>query len=64
MNQKRITDNLDALLDVLPLAIRHAVEVANQKENLLEIILDLGRVPTARFADRELILRETEVTRA
>jgi stage III sporulation protein SpoIIIAA len=64
MNQKRITDNLDALLDVLPLAIRHAVEVANQKENLLEIILDLGRVPTARFVDRELILRETEVTRA
>ncbi len=64
MNQKRITDDLDALLDVLPLNIRHAVEAANQKEDLLEIILDLGRVPTARFVEQEVILRETEVTRA
>jgi stage III sporulation protein SpoIIIAA len=64
MNQKRITDDLDALLDVLPLNIRHAVEAANQKEYLLEIILDLGRVPTARFVEEEIILRETEVTRA
>ena len=64
MNQKRITDDLDALLDVLPLNIRHAVEAANQKEYLLEIILDLGRVPTARFVEQEIILRDTEVTRA
>ena len=62
--QKRITDDLDALLDVLPLNIRHAVEAANQKENLLEIILDLGRVPTARFVEQEIILRDSEVTRA
>ena len=62
--QKRITDDLDALLDVLPLNIRHAVEVGNRKEDLLEIILDLGRVPTARFVDEEIVLRDTEVTRA
>ncbi len=62
--QKRITDDLDALLDVLPLNVRHAVEAANRKEDLLEIILDLGRVPTARFVDQEIILRDTEVTRA
>lgn len=64
MTQKRITDDLDALLDVLPLNIRHAVEAANQKEDLLEIILDLGRVPTARFVEQEIILRDTEVARA
>ncbi|MDQ2690922.1 MAG: AAA family ATPase [Chloroflexota bacterium] len=64
MTQLKITDDLDALLDVLPLDIRHAVEKANDTENLLEIILDLGRVPTARFVDREINLRETEVTRA
>ncbi|MBI5933943.1 MAG: AAA family ATPase [Chloroflexi bacterium] len=64
MNQKRITDNLDAMLDVLPPTIRHAVEAANQKEYLLEIILDLGRVPTARFVENEIILSEKEVTRA
>jgi stage III sporulation protein SpoIIIAA len=64
MTQLKITDDLDALLDVLPLDIRHAVERANDTENLLEIILDLGRVPTARFVDHEISLRETEVTRA
>ena len=64
MTQLKITDDLDALLDVLPLDIRHAVEKANDTENLLEIILDLGRVPTARFVDHEISLRETEVTRA
>jgi stage III sporulation protein SpoIIIAA len=62
MTQLKITDDLDALLDVLPLDIRHAVERANDTENLLEIILDLGRVPTARFVDHEINLRETEVT--
>ncbi len=62
--QKRITDDLDALLDVLPPPVRHAVEVANNSENLLEIILDLGRVPTARFVEQEIPLSEKEVTRA
>jgi stage III sporulation protein SpoIIIAA len=64
MTQLKITDDLDALLDVLPLDIRHAVEKANDSDNLLEIILDLGRIPTSRFVDREINIRETEVTRA
>src|SRR5215204_6942462 len=64
MTQLKITDDLDALLEVLPLDIRHAVEKANDSDNLLEIILDLGRVPTARFVDHEISLRETEVTHA
>src|SRR5687768_5872149 len=64
MTQLKITDDLDALLDVLPLDIRHTVERANDSDNLLEIILDLGRIPTARFVDHEINLRENEVTRA
>ncbi|HXF83772.1 MAG TPA: R3H domain-containing nucleic acid-binding protein [Anaerolineales bacterium] len=64
MTHLKITDDLEALLDVLPPDIRHAVERANDSENLLEIILDLGRVPTARFVDHEINLRDTEVTRA
>src|SRR5512135_1872021 len=63
MTQLKITDDLEALLQVLPLDIRRAVEKANNSENLLEIILDLGRVPTARFVDKEITLRDTEVTR-
>ena len=63
MTQRHITDDLDALLDVLPSNVRHAVEKTNDSDNLLEIILDLGRVPTARFVEREVILRDAEVTR-
>jgi stage III sporulation protein SpoIIIAA len=64
MTQLKITDDLDALLDVLPLDIRRAVEKADNIENLLEIILDLGRIPTVRFVDNEVNLRDSEVTRA
>lgn len=63
MSHLRITDDLEALLAVLPEDIRHAVEQADDSDNLLEVILDLGRVPTARFVDREIVLREREVTR-
>jgi len=63
MTQLKITDDLEALLDVLPLDVRHAVEKADNSDNLLEIILDLGRIPTVRFVDGELALRDSEVTR-
>ncbi|MEP7133496.1 MAG: R3H domain-containing nucleic acid-binding protein [Chloroflexota bacterium] len=64
MTQHKITDDLDALLDVLPANIRHAVEQANNSDYLLEVILDLGRVPTARFVENELVLSSKELTRA
>lgn len=62
-HQRRITDDLDALLGVLPTNIVEAVHKANNYDKLLEIILDLGRIPTARFVDNEIILRESEITR-
>ena len=64
MTQIKITDDLDALLDVLPANIRHAVEEANNSDYLLEVILDLGRVPTARFVENEVVLSNKELTRA
>ncbi len=64
MTQRRITDDLHALLSVLPPHITEAVAKANNSDNLLEIILDLGRCPTARFVDGEIALLSEEVTRA
>jgi stage III sporulation protein SpoIIIAA len=64
MGQRKITDDLHALLGVLPPVIAQAVRNANDSDNLLEVILDLGRVPTARFVDREVILNNVEVTHA
>ncbi len=60
--QNEITDDLDALLSVLPETIRSRLLVNGRKDHLLEVILDLGRVPTARYTDGEVDLSDTEVT--
>ena len=62
MTQLRITDDLDILLGVLPPVISEAVRKENHSDDLLEVILDLGRVPTARFVDREAVLSQKEIT--
>jgi len=62
MTQRRITDDLQALLDVLPPHISRAVQAANNSDNLIEIVLDLGRTPLARFVDREIQLVNQETT--
>jgi stage III sporulation protein SpoIIIAA len=64
MTQKRITDDLHALLGVLPPELAEAVKKANNSDNLLEIILDLGRVPVARFVDTEVTLSDKEVDKS
>jgi stage III sporulation protein SpoIIIAA len=64
MTRKRITDNLDVLLNVLPPSVAQQLTVIDQTDNLLEVILDLGRVPTARYVDREETLNQIEVTHA
>jgi stage III sporulation protein SpoIIIAA len=61
--QRRITDNLDAMLGVLPEEIGSALRRTNRWDDLLEILLDLGRVPTARYLDGEVVLSDREVSR-
>src|SRR5574341_1587475 len=62
--QKRITDDIHALMAVIPPHIGEALTAANRTDDLLEVILDLGRVPSARYVDGEVVLSQTEVTRA
>jgi stage III sporulation protein SpoIIIAA len=62
MTRKRITDNLDVLLNVLPPLLARRLNEINRSDDLLEVILDLGRVPTARYVDREETLSQVEVT--
>ncbi len=64
MTRKRITDNLDVLLNVLPPQLAQQLTIINRSDDLLEIILDLGRVPTARYIDREEVLSQVEVAHA
>ena len=59
--QKVITDDLEALLDILPPHIRQPVCQQEDLSELLEVVLDLGRPPEARFPQREVILVPKEV---
>jgi stage III sporulation protein SpoIIIAA len=64
MTRKRITDNLDALLNVLPPNVASQLTIINRSDDLLEVILDLGRLPTARYIEREETLSQVEVNHA
>lgn len=64
MTQHRITDDLDVLLDVLPTYLRHAVEKVNNSDKLIEIVIDLGRLPSARYVEEEITISDKEITRA
>ena len=59
---QRITDDLDALLAVLPPDIADALRKANRGDDLIEVVMDLGRVPEARYTDGEHQLSDREIT--
>ena len=55
-------DDLDALLASLPPEIVDAVHALPEKEALIEVVLDLGRRPEARFPDSEVMLLDREIS--
>ncbi|HXG40333.1 MAG TPA: AAA family ATPase, partial [Candidatus Limnocylindrales bacterium] len=57
-------DDLDALLRALPPEIVDAVHALPNKNELIEVVLDLGRIPEARFPDSEVELLDREITEA
>ncbi|MBD2775901.1 R3H domain-containing nucleic acid-binding protein [Iningainema tapete] len=57
-----ITDDLQKLLEILPQDLRQILEKHPQRDSLVEVVLDLGRRPEARFPDRAEYLSETPVT--
>jgi stage III sporulation protein SpoIIIAA len=60
--QQKITDDLEALLEVLPPTIAQSVREGSREDELLEVVLDLGRRPEARFIHHELQLSQKEVS--
>jgi stage III sporulation protein SpoIIIAA len=58
----QVTDDLDALLAAIPSRLQGPLAQEPGLAELLEIVLDLGRPPEARFPDREVILSEDEVS--
>ncbi len=63
MTQQRITDDLKILLNILPPDISQAVTASDNSDNLIEVVMDLGRRPTARFVNNEQVLSESWVER-
>ncbi len=62
MWQQEITDDLDLLVSVLPPKLAASLKRIGQEQDLLEVVLDLGRLPEARFTNQEAILDDSEVT--
>ncbi len=58
---KRITDDLDAMLERLPPHIAQPLREREDRSELLEVVMDLGRLPEARYPDREIVLGDKEV---
>lgn len=58
-----IVDNLEQLLDVLPPRVKDVLIGVDNLSALLEIVLDLGRRPEARFPDTFMYLSDENVSR-
>ncbi|HET9978804.1 MAG TPA: AAA family ATPase, partial [Ktedonobacterales bacterium] len=55
-------DDLNALFAVLPPNLRKTLAAMKDREQILEIVMDLGRLPEARFPAREVVLSNDPVT--
>ena len=55
-------EEINLVLDVLPDSVAEALRARNDLEKLLEIVLDLGRLPEARFVSEEIELDQRPVT--
>jgi stage III sporulation protein SpoIIIAA len=60
----RETDiDLNVLVDVIPERFRSELLAQENVEELLEVVLDLGRQPEARFLGQNKLLEVDEVTK-
>jgi stage III sporulation protein SpoIIIAA len=62
--RRETTDDLDALMDSLPPEIHERLRGLANRTDLLEVVMDLGRRPQARFTTGEQDLLDREITDA
>src|SRR5919199_4160602 len=62
MIEQEQIDDIHLLLDALPPHISDAVQEPSGNDQLLEVVMDLGREPTARFRGREVRLSPIPVS--
>ncbi|MCA1587707.1 MAG: AAA family ATPase [Chloroflexi bacterium] len=64
MERRETTDDLEALMAALPPEIVERLSSLSKRTDLLEVVMDLGRKPEARFTTGEEDLLDREVTEA
>lgn len=60
--QQRMESELNVLIAKLPPHVQEPLRQREDIDQLLEVVLDLGRYPEARFLDSNVFLNEQEVT--
>ena len=63
-NDKWVQDDLDALIDAMPHRIAMPLRSRDDLHELLEVVLDIGRLPEARFPSQNIIIDDQEVSEA
>jgi stage III sporulation protein SpoIIIAA len=62
--RRAATDDLSVLLAALPPEIVTAIHTLTDKDQLIEVVMDLGRRPEARYPDSEVALLDREIGEA
>ncbi|MDY7014307.1 MAG: R3H domain-containing nucleic acid-binding protein [Cyanobacteriota bacterium] len=57
------TDDLNRLVDIFPDNIRQKLEEHSSKDSLVEVVMDLGRLPEVRFPEGAQYLSQTPVSK-
>jgi stage III sporulation protein SpoIIIAA len=64
VEHQQITDDLEQLLGILPDSIHQSLTSHPEQNRLIEVVMDLGRRPEARFPGKAEYLAPTVVSRA
>jgi stage III sporulation protein SpoIIIAA len=59
--RRQVTDNLDQLLEILPLSLQDNLRNYGQLDQLVEVVMDLGRPPEARYFDSWHYMRDCPI---
>ena len=62
VSEQCVTDDLDRLLALLPEPLQASLAAPQRRADLLEVVLDLGRLPAARYPDRSEDLGDQPVS--
>nr|WP_245595910.1 R3H domain-containing nucleic acid-binding protein [Gloeobacter kilaueensis] len=63
-NEMRVTDDLEKLLAILPAGLQERLRRHERLDELIEVVLDLGRRPEARFRENSEYLSEEPIVQA